>query len=66
MSAAGRPLCLVFNKADKVKKGQVNRHIGNILSKLDADADAVVMTFSSVTGEGKKQLWGWITDVLGL
>ncbi len=66
MSAASSPLCLVFNKADKVKKGQVDRHIGSILSKLEVDNEAVVMTFSSVTGEGKKQLWGWIIEKLGL
>jgi GTP-binding protein len=66
MSEAGRPLCIVFNKADKVKKGQVDRQIGAILSRLDVKDDAVVMTFSSVTGVGKKQLWGWIIDNLGL
>jgi GTP-binding protein len=66
LSAADRPLCIVFNKVDKVKKGQVDRQIGGILSKLDARSDAVVLTFSSVSGTGKKQLWGWITDALGL
>ncbi len=66
MSAAHRPLCLVFNKVDKIKKGQVDRQIGGILTRLQARNDAVVMTFSSVTGEGKKQLWGWIIDNLGL
>jgi GTP-binding protein EngB required for normal cell division len=59
-------LCLVFNKADKVKKGRVDGRIAGILSELEADPSAVVLTFSSVTGEGRKQLWGWISDALGL
>jgi GTP-binding protein len=66
LSGCDRPLCIVFNKSDKVKKSQVDRRIGEILSHLDADPRAVVMPFSSVSGEGKKELWGWIQDVLSL
>jgi GTP-binding protein len=66
LSGAERPLCIVFNKSDKVKRTQTDRRIREILAKLDAAPHAVVMTFSSVTGDGRKELWSWIQDVLSL
>ncbi len=66
LSEAERPLCLVFNKSDKVARGQIDRRIGEILRLLEASPGAVVIPFSSVTGQGKHELWGWITDVLSL
>lgn len=66
LSATDRPLCLVFNKSDKVSKGQVNSRIGEILRLLEANPRAVVMPFSSVSGQGKRELWGWIADFLSL
>jgi GTP-binding protein len=66
LSGCDRPVCIVFNKSDKVKKSQVDRRIGEILNQLDADPRAVVMPFSSVSGQGKRELWGWIEDVLSL
>lgn len=66
LSAASRPLCLVFNKSDKIKSSQFDRRVREILSQLEADPDAVVVMFSSVTGQGKGELWSWITDVLSL
>jgi GTP-binding protein len=66
LSSCERPLCLVFNKSDKVQSGQVNRRIGEILGQLDADPRAVVLPFSSVSGRGKRELWGWIRDTLAL
>jgi GTP-binding protein len=66
LSAASRPLCLVFNKSDKVKNSQADQRIREILSHLDADPDAVVITFSSVSGQGKRLLWSWIEDALSL
>jgi GTP-binding protein len=66
LSEAERPMCLVFNKSDKVKNSQVNRRISEILARLDANPQAVVMPFSSVSGVGKRELWAWIRDVLSL
>ena len=66
LSAASRPLCLIFNKSDKVKNSQADRRIREILSHLDASPDAVVITFSSVSGQGKRLLWSWIEDALSL
>lgn len=66
LSSCDRPLCLIFNKSDKVKPAQINRRMGEILGQLDADPRAVVMPFSSVSGQGKRELWGWIRDVLSV
>lgn len=66
LTASGRVLCLVFNKSDKVKSSQLERRIGQILAQLEADPRTVVVPFSSVSGRGKRELWGWITDVLSL
>ena len=66
MSAAGRPLCLVFNKSDKVARGGVDRAIISSLKQLDVPPDTAVIPFSSVTGEGKGQLWGWIEETLAV
>jgi GTP-binding protein len=66
LSASGRPLCLIFNKSDKVKPSQTNRRIREILGQLDAAPETVVLTFSSVSGDGKRELWGWIRDILSV
>ena len=66
MSATERPLCLVFNKSDKVKPSQFNRRIRDSLSKMEVSEKAAVITFSSVSGDGRRELWAWIQEVLSL
>ena len=66
LSATSRPLCLVFSKSDKVKASELNRRIADILSHLDVGATAAAIPFSSVSGQGKRELWNWIRDVLSV
>jgi GTP-binding protein len=66
MGASGRPLCLVFNKSDKVKRGGANQAIVTALRILDVPPETAVIPFSSVSGEGKSQLWGWIEETLSI
>jgi len=66
MSASGRPLCLVFNKSDKVKRGGANRAIASALKILDVPPETAVIPFSSVNGEGKGPLWDWIEEALSI
>jgi len=66
MAETGRPLCIVFNKSDKVGRTHAERRIRESLSVLDAPPDAAVSAFSSVTGGGKRELWAWIADALRL
>jgi GTP-binding protein len=62
----GRPLCLVFTKADKVSRGSLDKRVGAALRDLGARPDTGVVPFSSVTGQGKRELWAWIETVLSL
>jgi GTP-binding protein len=66
MSQTGRPLCLVFNKADKVKSSHISRRIRESVAKLEVSGEVAVVPFSSVSGVGKRELWAWIEDVLSL
>ena len=61
-----RPLCLVFTKADKVSKNKLDASIARALRGMDVRRDTGVVPFSSVTGLGKKELWGWIESALSL
>ncbi|UCH82809.1 MAG: YihA family ribosome biogenesis GTP-binding protein [Candidatus Latescibacterota bacterium] len=61
---SGVPLCLVFNKSDKVKKTSIDSRIAEHVSSLSADPRTAVVPFSSETGGGKRELWAWITDSL--
>ena len=61
-----RPLCLVFTKADKVSRNKLDASIARALRGIDVRRDTGVVPFSSVTGQGKKELWGWIESALSL
>jgi len=61
-----RPLCLVFTKADKVSRNKLDASIARALRDIDVRPDTGVVPFSSVTGQGKRELWGWIETALSL
>jgi GTP-binding protein len=65
LARSGRPLCLVFTKADKVPKSSLRPAIARALQRLDVPADTGVVPFSSVTGQGRAELWAWIESHLG-
>jgi len=64
--AARRPMCLVFTKADKVSRNKLDATIAKALRGMDVGHDTGVVAFSSVTGQGKKELWAWIERALKL
>ncbi len=64
--ATGRPLCLVFTKIDKVPRGRRRGRIAAALRVLDVPDSTAVVPFSSVTREGRRELWHWIAGALGL
>jgi len=66
MRRTGRPLCVVFNKADKLKSSVAHKTLKAGVKLLDLPEDAAVIPFSSVSGVGKRELWAWITDTLSL
>ncbi|MEE9270188.1 MAG: ribosome biogenesis GTP-binding protein YihA/YsxC [Candidatus Krumholzibacteria bacterium] len=63
---SGKRVCVVFNKIDKIKRGQVNSRISTHLHALDLDERTAVVPFSAETGEGKGAVWAWIQAMLSL
>lgn len=64
LEESGRPVCAVFTKIDKVKKGEVDRLIARHLGSLCVDERTAVVAFSAETGAGRQPLWAWIEDKL--
>lgn len=60
------PVLIVATKADKVKRGVRNRHINQVINTLDVAEGDPVVPFSSVTGEGKDNVWSIILNDLGI
>jgi GTP-binding protein len=66
LAESDRPLCLVFTKADKVAKSSLRETVGRALARLEVPSHTGVVAFSSVTGQGKTELWAWIETQLGV
>ena len=60
LGESAKPVCLVFNKADKIKRHQVDRQIAAHLGDLPTDTGWGVVAFSAETHSGKGMLWSWI------
>lgn len=59
----GLPVLVIATKLDKIKPSQVNKHVSQIKQTLDLDADDSLIVFSSVTNEGKTEVWDRIMNV---
>ena len=66
LRASRRPFCLVFTKADKVSRNKLDASIARALRGMDVRRDTGVVPFSSITGQGKRELWAWIEGALKL
>ena len=55
LAGSHRPVCIVFNKIDKLKPGLVDRRIAEHLQHLRATRDTAVVPFSAVSGAGARQ-----------
>lgn len=62
----GLPVLVVATKADKVKRGVHNRHMNQVVSTLQLVQGDMVIPFSSVTGDGKKEVWKILSNDLGI
>lgn len=60
----GYPTLLAATKADKIARGQRQRHLQAISRQLDLKEDEPLLPFSAVTGEGKEALWRHIKGFL--
>lgn len=60
------PHIVVATKLDKINKSQIKARLQEIKITLGIDDDAELLAFSSVTGQGREELWGRIKAMTGL
>lgn len=58
------PTVIVATKADKISRGNRDKHIRQIRSGLGLGAEGPVIPYSAKTGEGKDALWNMIAQYL--
>ncbi len=58
------PTLLVATKFDKLKRSERKRNLERIREALALSEEALIAPFSAVTGEGKKELWSVIEEIL--
>ncbi|MEW9670812.1 ribosome biogenesis GTP-binding protein YihA/YsxC [Ammoniphilus sp. 3BR4] len=51
------PVIIVATKADKISKGQWQKHIKVVKETLDVEKGDTIILFSSETGQGKDEAW---------
>ena len=62
----GRPLIVVANKLDKLKKSEIEPNLQTIRDTLELDEDTLVIPFSAEKGTGKEELLRAIFSGIGL
>ncbi|HOQ16935.1 MAG TPA: ribosome biogenesis GTP-binding protein YihA/YsxC [Defluviitaleaceae bacterium] len=50
-------ILVVATKADKIKRSQYQKHLSIIRKELGMDSSDILIPFSSVTKQGKKEIW---------
>lgn len=60
----GLPFVIITTKVDKLKKDEVSKSIQVLRKEFDLPAEQPIIPFSSVTGEGVKDVWRILRDVL--
>ncbi len=58
------PTLVVATKIDKLKRGQRAQNLASIRKILDLDREALILPVSGTSGEGLRELWGIIDDVI--
>ena len=56
--ASGRPMLVVANKMDKLKRGEIEPNLARIRETLELEEDEALVPFSAEKGDGKEQLIG--------
>ncbi|TDF97614.1 ribosome biogenesis GTP-binding protein YihA/YsxC [Paenibacillus piri] len=61
----GVPMCVVTTKADKITKGQWQKHVKIVRETLGMGKEEPLVLFSSELGVGKDELWQTIERAIG-
>jgi GTP-binding protein len=56
------PTLIVATKADKISRGNRDKHMRQVRQGLKLGAEGPVIAFSAKTGEGKDDIWRFITQ----
>jgi GTP-binding protein len=64
LEAAQVPTLIVATKVDKLKRNQRAGNFRELRDRLELGPEAEVVAWSAVTGEGAKQLWGIIEELI--
>jgi GTP-binding protein len=59
----GLKVYVVATKADKIARGQWQRHMSAIRKSLGVANIADLYLFSAETGQGKEEIWGLLEDI---
>lgn len=57
---------IIATKADKLKRGQVIRHVQMIRDVLGVQEDTIVIPFSAETKQGREEIWNLIESLVEL
>lgn len=55
---------IIATKADKLKPSERERNLKLLRSSIGADEDTIIVPFSSVTGEGKEDIYDFLDQVI--
>ncbi len=55
---------IIATKADKIKRSQIAKHIKIIKETLKLKKEAIVIPFSSVTKQGRDEIWETISNLI--
>ncbi|XID93591.1 ribosome biogenesis GTP-binding protein YihA/YsxC [Paenibacillaceae bacterium WGS1546] len=62
----GIPMIVVATKADKISRSQWQKHMKVIRQSLGMPGHVPLVLFSSVTGQGREELWSMIAQAAGI
>ena len=55
---------IIATKSDKLKKSQINAHIKTIREVLNVEPDTIIIPFSSMSKEGREEIWDLIDSLV--
>ena len=55
---------IIATKSDKLKKTQINSHLKTIRDVLNVEPDTIIIPFSSMTKDGRDEIWNLIDSLV--
>lgn len=58
-------IIVIATKADKIKRSQLQKHVSIIRKALNMSSDEKIIPFSSMTKQGKEEIWSVFDNIIG-